>query len=70
MWETVERRLHRPVKVFPFGDRATEFVVIGTVEWCAKDGNYSKLNMAGHFKCRRDAKSGTVGISSVRIWLH
>lgn len=53
MWETIKRRLHRPLKVFPFGDRAMEFVVIGTVEWWVKDGNYSKLNMAGHFKSRR-----------------
>lgn len=70
MWDTIEKRLHRPSKVFPFGDRASEFVVIGTVEWWARDGNYSKLNMAGHFQFRRDAKSGAMEISWGRIWVH
>ena len=70
MWDNIERRLHKPSKVFPFGDRATEYVVVGTVEWWAKDGNYSKLNMAGHFQVRRDENSQAVEISSARIWLH
>ncbi|BDD62600.1 hypothetical protein MPDQ_007312 [Monascus purpureus] len=68
-WASLSRRLHRPTKMFPFGNQSTEFVIIGTAEVWEKEGKYSKMNSASHFRCRRDAASGVMEIISLNIWV-
>lgn len=38
MWEKVASRLHRPIKIFPFGENAEEVMLFGTVAYTLKDG--------------------------------
>ena len=38
MWEKVSARLHRPIKIFPFGAGSDELMLFGTVKYTFKDG--------------------------------
>ncbi|KAK7189132.1 fungal specific transcription factor [Paraphaeosphaeria sporulosa] len=69
MWDGVPRRLHRPRKVFPFGDNADEVVIIGTVEYWPEDGPYKKQDMAARAKYRKDSNTGEVKIVRLQVWL-
>lgn len=37
-WEKVASRLHSPLKIFPFGENASEVMLYGTVAYVLKDG--------------------------------
>jgi hypothetical protein len=38
MWTHVATRLHKPIKVFPFGPNASELMLYGIVAYKLKDG--------------------------------
>lgn len=48
LWESIERRQHRPMKVFPFGPNANEVMLYGTVQYRAKTGKESTVDWAAH----------------------
>jgi hypothetical protein len=69
MWNDVPKRLHRPLKVFPFGDNADELVIIGTVEYWPEDGSYKKQDMAARAKYQNDSTTGKAEIVRLQVWL-
>jgi hypothetical protein len=69
MWNGVPKRIHRPSKIFPFGDNASEVVIIGSVEYWMDDGSYVKKDMAAHAKYQRNPKTSGIEMSSLQVWL-
>lgn len=65
----IERRKHTPSKVFTRGPDATELVILGTVEYWAKGGQYTKKNMISHFEYRRDPVAGDIEVCALAVWL-
>jgi hypothetical protein len=43
MWEKVASRQHKPLEVFPFGDRGETLMLNGTVDYVLKDGKKAKV---------------------------
>ncbi|KIW06278.1 uncharacterized protein PV09_02749 [Verruconis gallopava] len=50
LWEKVNTRSHRPLKVFPFGANSDEVMIYGTVEYGFKDGRNGGLEWAAKGK--------------------
>ena len=46
LWEKVSERLHRPQKIFPFGENADEVMLHGTVAFTLKDGRKADVSFA------------------------
>ncbi|KAF1829942.1 hypothetical protein BDW02DRAFT_602121 [Decorospora gaudefroyi] len=46
LWEKVLRRVHTPLKVFPFGPNSDEFMLYGTVKYGLKTGEESSKDWA------------------------
>lgn len=69
MWKGVPKRLHRPQKVFPFGDDPDELVIIGTVEYWPEDGSYKKQDMVARARYQKDAITGDAKIATLQVWL-
>ncbi|KAL5115397.1 hypothetical protein ACEQ8H_006697 [Pleosporales sp. CAS-2024a] len=46
MWEKVSSRLHKPIKVFPFGSNSNEVMLYGTVKYGLKDGGDKEVDWA------------------------
>jgi hypothetical protein len=71
IWNGIERRQHKPTKVFPFGDGhevgAQECMIAGTVEYWNTDGTYGKKDMAVRARYEKD-NSGW-GITFLQVWL-
>ncbi|KAE8451295.1 hypothetical protein EG329_004460 [Mollisiaceae sp. DMI_Dod_QoI] len=44
LWEKVASRLHRPLKIFPFGENADEVMLYGTVAYTLKDGRKADID--------------------------
>ncbi|KAF2116656.1 hypothetical protein BDV96DRAFT_645073 [Lophiotrema nucula] len=68
MWNGVPKRIHRPLKVYPFGDDADEVTIIGMVEYWNDDGSYAKKDMAARAKYSRKSDGG-IEMSSLQVWL-
>ncbi|KAH7116766.1 hypothetical protein B0J11DRAFT_100520 [Dendryphion nanum] len=69
MWNGVPKRLHRPSKIYPFGNDADEVMILGSVEYWPDDGPYVKKDMAARAKYQRNANSGKIEMSSLQVWL-
>jgi hypothetical protein len=69
MWNGVPKRIHRPLKVFPFGENAKEVIIIGSVEYWMDDRSYVKKAMAAHAKYQRNPKTSGIEMSSLQVWL-
>ena len=69
MWNGVPKRLHRPKKIFLFGDDPNEVVIIGTVEYWPNDGPYRVQDMATRAKYHRNVKTGKIEMLSLQVWL-
>ncbi len=46
MWSAVSSRRHTPVKIFPFGDNAEEFMLYGRVAYRFKTGVQADVDWA------------------------
>jgi hypothetical protein len=69
MWTGVSKRLHRPQKIYPFGNDASEVAIIGTVEYWPDDGSYVKKDMAAVARYQKNPQSGVVEMSRLQVWL-
>jgi hypothetical protein len=69
MWKGVPKRLHRPKKVFSFGDNPNQVVIIGTVEYWPDDGSYKTQAMAARAQYQKNADTGKTEMSSLQVWL-
>ncbi|EON63447.1 hypothetical protein W97_02675 [Coniosporium apollinis CBS 100218] len=48
LWEKVSGRLHKPLKVFPYGANADEVMLFGTVDYELKDGRKANVDWSAH----------------------
>lgn len=48
LWEKVSGRLHKPLKVFPYGTNADEVMLFGTVDYELKDGRKANVDWSAH----------------------
>ncbi len=48
LWEKVSGRLHKPLKVFPYGANADEVMLFGTVDYELKDGRNASVDWSAH----------------------
>ncbi|KAF2712009.1 hypothetical protein K504DRAFT_499125 [Pleomassaria siparia CBS 279.74] len=69
LWNGVSKRVHRPLKVFFFGPKANEVVIVGTVEYWLDDGSYVKKGMAPYTKYQRKFDTDGIEMSSLQVWL-
>jgi hypothetical protein len=46
MWTHVSKRLHKPVRIFPFGPNASELMLYGTVAYELADGRKTEVEWA------------------------
>jgi hypothetical protein len=69
MWNGVPKRIHRPLKIYPFGDNAQEVAIMGTVEYWPDDGSYVKKDMAARARYQKNPQTGVVEMSSLQVWL-
>ncbi|KAF2659435.1 hypothetical protein K491DRAFT_712711 [Lophiostoma macrostomum CBS 122681] len=69
MWSGVAKRVHRPTKIYPFGNDASEVTIIGTVEYWPDDGSYLKKDMAAVAKYQKNLRTGLVEMSRLQVWL-
>ncbi len=44
MWTTIASRKHIPIKIFPFGNGASEVMLFGTVSYILKDGRKATVS--------------------------
>ena len=68
MWEKVSSRKHKPIQIFPFGSRADEVMLHGTVEYTFKDGRTGGVPWAarGHVV---KAAEGTYRMDYYQVYL-
>jgi hypothetical protein len=69
MWSGVPKRIHRPLKIFPFGDNADELVIIGTVEYWPEDGPSKKQDMAARARYQKIPTTRKAEIVRLQVWL-
>jgi hypothetical protein len=69
MWNGVPRRLHRPKKVYPFGDDPNEVVIIGTVEYWPDDGSYKMQAMSAQARYQKNVATSKIEMTSLQVWL-
>ncbi|ORY07927.1 hypothetical protein BCR34DRAFT_489090, partial [Clohesyomyces aquaticus] len=69
MWNGVPKRVHRPMKIYPFDENANEVTIISIVQYWPDDGSYVKKGMAARAKYQRNAQSGALEMLSLQVWL-
>jgi hypothetical protein len=67
MWEKVASRLHKPLKIFPFGANSDEVMLYGTVEYGLKAGGESKVDWAARAHLVREG--GGVKMDFYQVYL-
>ncbi len=50
MWTHVARRVHTPIKIFPFGADASDLMLYGTVAYELHDGRKTEIDWAARAK--------------------
>ncbi len=68
MWEHVKARKHTIHRVYPYGNDATEFMIIGLAEYQLKTGEAKDVEWAGRARFAKSA-SGRWQFSFYQIWL-
>ena len=53
MWAAVSSRLHRPLRIFPFGRDADEVMLYGSVHYTLKDGREADVSFLFFFLSKR-----------------
>ena len=53
MWEKVQNRLHRPLKIFPYGPNADEVMLFGKVQYGLKTGGQSSVEWAAYARLKK-----------------
>ena len=67
MWEKVHSRLHRPLKIFPYGPNANEVMLFGTVQYGLKTGEQSSVDWAAYARLKE--VDGSVKMDFYRAYL-
>lgn len=67
MWEKVESRLHRPLKIFPYGPNANEVMIHGTVRYGLKVGGNSSVDWAAYARLKE--VDGVVKMDFYQVYL-
>jgi hypothetical protein len=67
MWEKVQNRLHRPLKIFPYGPNANEVMLFGTVQYGLKSGGQSSVDWAAYARLKK--VDGSVKMDFYQVYL-
>lgn len=67
MWEKVQNRLHRPLKVFPYGPNASEVMLFGTVQYGLKGGGQSSVDWAAYARLKK--VNGSLKMDLYQVYL-
>ncbi|KUJ20963.1 uncharacterized protein LY89DRAFT_420878 [Mollisia scopiformis] len=67
MWEKVASRLHRPVKIFPFGEGAEEVMLYGTVKYVLKDGRKADVEWGARANLVKEEGKWKMGFYQVYL---
>jgi len=67
MWEKVASRLHRPIKIFPFGEGADEVMLYGTVAYTLKDGRKADVEWGARANMVKDGGKWKMGFYQVYL---
>ncbi|KAF2267803.1 hypothetical protein CC78DRAFT_530580 [Lojkania enalia] len=67
MWEKVSSRLHKPLKIFPFGPDSNEVMLRGTVKYGLKAGGESGLDWGAY--ARLTKVDGAVKMEFYQVYL-
>lgn len=67
MWEKVQNRLHRPLKIFPYGPNANEAMLFGTVQYGLKSGGQSTVDWAAYARLKK--VDGSVKMDFYQVYL-
>jgi len=67
MWEKVASRHHKPLKVFPYGSKADEVMLFGTVDYGLKDGRKASVEWAA--RAHLIKKNDTVKMDFYQVYL-
>ena len=68
MWEKVSNRAHKPLKVFPFGPKAVEVMLYGTVKYGFKAGGESSKDWAARAHLVKE-EDGKVRMNFYQVYL-
>lgn len=69
MWTAVEARKHTVPKIFPFGDKASEFMLHGIVELKLKNGAEAKVDWAGRAQVVKTPEDGKYRLAFYQVYL-
>ncbi|OCL08089.1 hypothetical protein AOQ84DRAFT_340897 [Glonium stellatum] len=67
MWEKVQSRLHKPLKIFPYGPNANEVMLFGTVQYGLKAGGQSSVEWAAYARLKK--VDGSVKMDFYQVYL-
>lgn len=67
MWEKVATRKHTPVKVFPFGPKADEVMLYGTVDYGLKSGGKNSIDWSARAHLVKE--QGVVKMNFYQVYL-
>ena len=67
MWEKVQSRIHRPLKIFPYGPNANEVMLFGTVQYGLKTGGQSSVDWAAYAHLKKI--DGSVKMDFFKVYL-
>jgi hypothetical protein len=67
MWTNVAKRLHNPIKIFPFGPDASELMLYGTVAYELHDGRKTTIDWAAHAQLVKEEGRWKFGLYQVYL---
>ena len=67
MWENVGERLHKPLKVFPYGN-GDEVMLFGSVVYRLKNGQQAAKDWAAYARFAKDA-GGSLRMDFYQVYL-
>jgi hypothetical protein len=67
MWTNVAKRLHKPVKIFPFGPIVEELMLYGTVAYELHDGRKTEVDWAARAQLVKEEERWKFGLYQVYL---
>ena len=67
MWEKVASRLHKAIRIFPFGPDSDRVMLYGTVTYGLKAGGESTIDWAAHAQLTK--VNGDVKLAFYQVYL-
>ncbi|PVI02910.1 hypothetical protein DM02DRAFT_558876 [Periconia macrospinosa] len=69
LWEKVSSRVHKPLKIFPYGPNSDQVMLHGTVKYGLKAGGEASLDWAAYARLVKSSDDGAVKMSFYQVYL-